>query len=330
MKKNRFGRTGLELSQLTFGCGAVGGLMTAGAAADQDRAVAWARDNGINHFDTAAAYGNGASESNLGRALGGNRDGIFVSTKVGLGEADLTDIAGAIARSLEASLARLKLDHVDIFQLHNTLAPAEDGVTLTAGQVLGDVVPALQKLREAGKTRFLGFTAKGDTAALHELIRSGLFDSAQVFYNILTPSAGEAVPDGYPAQDYGQLLNLAERHGVGSICVRILAGGAASGSEARNPIGARTVAPIGSGRDYATDVKRALGFQPLIEAGHAASLPELAIRYVVSNPAVPTAEIGIASLDELRKAADAVNKGPLSAAALARIGEIQTGFASAS
>ena len=71
MERRVFGRTGLEVSRLTFGCGAVGGLMTKGDPADQDRAIAWARDNGINFFDTAASYGNGASEENLGRALGG-------------------------------------------------------------------------------------------------------------------------------------------------------------------------------------------------------------------------------------------------------------------
>ena len=64
MEKRSFGSTGLEVSRLTFGCGAVGGLMTKGDAADQDRAVAWARDHGINFFDTAASYGDGISETN--------------------------------------------------------------------------------------------------------------------------------------------------------------------------------------------------------------------------------------------------------------------------
>jgi aryl-alcohol dehydrogenase-like predicted oxidoreductase len=57
MKTTKFGRTDLDVSLLTFGCGAVGGLMTKGSTADQDRAVAWARDNGISHFDTAPSYG---------------------------------------------------------------------------------------------------------------------------------------------------------------------------------------------------------------------------------------------------------------------------------
>ena len=327
MEKRVFGRCGLEVSRLTFGCGAVGGLMVKGEAADQDRAVAWARDNGINFFDTAASYGNGVSETNLGRALAGNTDGIVVSTKVGLREQDLADVAGAVRRSLDASLARLKLDQVDLFQLHNHVGRDGSPGTLSAEQVLGDVIPAFEKLRDAGKTRFLGFTAKGDTDALHALVASGCFDSAQVFYNLLVPSAGEAQPANYPAQDYRLLLTAAASNGVGAIGVRVLAGGALSGSQARHRLGMASVEPIGSNSDYASDVARARRFMPLVEAGHAADLPELAMRYVISNPLLPTTEIGIATLDELQRAAAAVNKGPLPAEALQQVKLIQASFA---
>ena len=331
MERKTFGRTGLEVSRLTFGCGAVGGLMTKGRSEDQDRAVAWARDNGINFFDTAASYGDGASETNLGRALAGNKDGLVVSTKAGVAADEMDDIAGATARSLDASLARLKLDHVDLFQLHNTLGRKdkvrpERGV-LHADMVLNEVVPAFEKLRDSGKTRFLGFTAKGDAGDLHNLVESGTFDSAQIFYNLLVPSAGRPVPAGYPSDDFKELLSVTDRNGVGSIGVRVLAGGALSGSEARHPLGMPTVAPIGSDTDYATDVGRALAFQPLVDAGHAASLPELAVRYAVSNPTLSTIEIGIANLEEVQMATDAVNKGPLPEEALTEIGRIQTGFA---
>ncbi len=329
MEKKRFGRTDLDVSRLTFGCGAVGGLMTAGSSADQDRAVAWARDNAINHFDTAPSYGDGASEENLGRALGRDRDGIVVSTKVGLTEADQADLPGAIRASLEASLSRLKQDHVDVFQLHNTLGDPAVAGNMSATGVLEDVVPTFMKLRDEGKIRHLGFTAKGDTDALHELIGSGCFDSAQVFYNLLAPSAGEAQAPGFPAEDYRQLLSVAERQGVGTIGVRVLAGGALSGSEARHPLGIQNVDPIGSGRDYGADVRSALRFQPLVAAGQATSLPELAIRYVMSHPALSTMEIGIATLDELRLAAGAVNKGPLSNDVLNQIRDIQAAIAAA-
>ena len=326
MEKRNFGNTGLRVSRLTFGCGAVGGLMTKGAAADQDRAIAWARDNGINFFDTAASYGNGISEVNLGRALNGNTDGIVVSTKVGLSNDDLSDIAGSITGSLDASLDRLKLDHVDIFQLHNTLGRSNSRGTLNFKQVLDDVIPAFERLREVGKVRFLGFTAKGDTDDLHKLVECGAFSSAQIFYNLLVPSAGETVPDNYPSDDFGKLIDVALDSGVGAIGVRVLAGGALSGNENRHPLGMPSVAPIGSETDYSTDVQRARQFIPLIEGGYAESLPELAIRYVISNPALPTTEIGIATLAELQQAAAAINKGPLSDDALVQIKKIQAAF----
>ena len=69
MEKRTFGRSGMQLSVLGFGCGAVGGLMVRGDPADQERAVARALDAGINYFDTAVAYGDGESEKNLGRIL---------------------------------------------------------------------------------------------------------------------------------------------------------------------------------------------------------------------------------------------------------------------
>jgi aryl-alcohol dehydrogenase-like predicted oxidoreductase len=326
METRQLGKTGLNVSLLTFGCGAVGGLMTKGDAGDQDRAVAWARDHGINHFDTAPSYGDTASETNLGRALGKRRDDVVVSTKVRLAGGDRGQFAAAIRASIEVSLQRLRQDHVDLFQLHNTLgaSPADDAVTVD--EVLNDILPEFEKLREEGKTRFLGFTANGDTDALHQLVRSGRVDAAQVFYNVLIPSAGEAVPAGYPGQDYRQLLQAAADHGVGTIGVRVLAGGALSGSEARHPLGMPVVDPIGSAPDYATDVARARRLQPVIEAGHARSLPELAVRYVIAHPSLSTTEIGIATLDELQQAADAVNRGPLSAEALAQIGALRAGF----
>ncbi|MBL6774408.1 MAG: aldo/keto reductase [Candidatus Puniceispirillum sp.] len=326
MEKRDFGNTGLAVSRLTFGCGAVGGLMTKGDAADQDRAIHWARDHGINFFDTAASYGDGISEDNLGRALNGNKDGLVVSTKVGIGNADLGDVGGAIRRSLEASLKRLRLDHVDIFQLHNTLGRADFRGNLTIDQVMDAVVPAFDKLRDSGKVRFLGFTAKGEPDDVHRLIGSGVFRSAQVFYNLLVPSAGEVVPAGYPADDFRQLLDVAADHGVGAIGVRVLAGGALSGSEKRHLLGMAVVTPIGSDSDYKSDVERARQFLPLVEAGHVDSLPELAIRYAISHPALPTTEIGIATLDELQQATAAVNKGPLSLEALAQIKNVQAGF----
>jgi L-galactose dehydrogenase/L-glyceraldehyde 3-phosphate reductase len=325
MEKRKFGRTGLDISVLTFGCGAVGGLMTKGAPVDQERAFARALEAGVNHFDTAAAYGDGASETNVGRVLAVLKPNIFLSTKVRV-PAQRPDVGAAVAAALEDSLKRLKRDHVDLYQLHNAIGPRADGLTMSVDEVLSDVVPALTRAQEQGKIRFLGFTAIGDTASLHRLIACGAFHSAQVPYNALNPSPGEAVPAAYPAQDYDRILDKAAQSGVGTIGIRVLAGGALSGSEARNPLGAQVVEPIGSGRDYASDVARAKRLEPMVREGHAASLTEMAMRFAISNPKLSTTEIGLANMGELDAALDAIGKGPLTDAGVARLKQLQAGF----
>jgi L-galactose dehydrogenase/L-glyceraldehyde 3-phosphate reductase len=327
MEMRQLGRTGLPVSLLTFGCGAVGGLMTKGDPKDQERAVARAVELGINHFDTAPQYGNGASEENLGRILASLKPNVIVSTKVRIAPADRQRIGAAIASSIETSLKRLRRDSVDLFQLHNPLAMQAEGEKLTPEEVLGEVVPAFERLRSAGKTRFLGFTAIGDTPALQRLIDSRGFDAAQVPYNALNPSAGAALPPRYPAQDYGRLLERAQAGGVGTIGIRVLAGGALSGREERHPLGMPAVEPIGSGSSYKADVERARRLEPLVREGHAASLTELAMRFVIAHPGLSTTEIGLANIEQLEEAARALNKGPLSPQALTRLAELQATFA---
>src|SRR5262249_7762827 len=122
MEMRMFGRTGIQLSVLGFGCGAVGGLMVRGDARDRERTVARAIDAGVNYFDTAVQYGNGESEKNLGRILQSLKPrNAIVGTKVRLPSANFGRIADAVAKSLEESLARLRRDHVDIFHLHNAI-----------------------------------------------------------------------------------------------------------------------------------------------------------------------------------------------------------------
>ncbi|HLB96537.1 MAG TPA: aldo/keto reductase, partial [Acetobacteraceae bacterium] len=236
MEMRDFGRTGMRVSVFGFGCGAVGGLMVRGSPADQQRAVARALDAGINYFDTAVQYGNGASETNLGRVWATLKPAAYVGTKIRFTQAERGNIRAAAAASLDGSLRRLGTDHVDIFHLHNPISADGADESFSAKMVLEQVVPAFEALREQGKTRFLGITAVGETAALLRVIDSGSFQSAQVSYNMLNPSAGMAVPEKYPAQDYGRLLDHAMAAGVGVIGIRALAGGALTGTAARHPI----------------------------------------------------------------------------------------------
>lgn len=326
MELRTFGRTGLQLSILGFGCGAVGGLMVRGAPADQERAVAKAIEAGINYFDTAAQYGNGESEKNLGRILAKLKPNVIVGTKVRIQSADFGRIAAAVAESLDASLKRMGKEQVDIFHLHNAITTGGGGESLSAAQVLNDVVPAFEKLREQGKLRFPGITAVGDTAALHQVIDARTFFSAQVSYNMLNPSAAESVPARYPAQDYGKMFDHTRAAGVGVVGIRVLAGGALSGVSERHPIASPPPDPIGSANSYNADMDRAGRLMPLVSEGYAASLSEAAIRFAMTHEAMGTILVGMATIDQFEQSLAAVNKGPLPSAALVRLAELQKGF----
>jgi aryl-alcohol dehydrogenase-like predicted oxidoreductase len=213
MQKRTFGRSGMQLSILGFGCGAVGGLMVRGEPADQERAIARALDAGINYFDTAVAYGDGESEKNLGRILKQLKPAdAMVGTKVRLRPADFARIADTVTASLDASLQRLRLERVDIFHFHNPITLNGGGDSLGIRQVLDELVPAFERQRQRGKTRFLGITAVGDSAALQQAIDARVFDSAQVSYNMLNPSAAAALPANYPAQDWWAFVCWPQAH----------------------------------------------------------------------------------------------------------------------
>ena len=326
METRTLGRTGLKVSALGFGCGAVGGLMVRCNPADQERAVARALELGINYFDTAAMYGNGESERNLGRVIKSLKPNILVGTKVRVPAGERGRIGAAVTASLEASLQRLQLERVDLFQLHNHITADGRDSDLTPEIVLGEVVPAFERLREQGKTRFYGITAVGDTPALHKVADARSFDTAQVSYNVLNPSAGSTVAPGYPAHDFCNLLAHTHAASMGVIAIRVLAAGALSGVETRHPLGSPSVEPIGSGSAYRIDVDRAQRLEPLVREGYADSLIELAVRFVISHEAVSTTLVGYSTLEHLEYAAAAVNKGPLPRQVLERIAAAQNSF----
>ncbi len=290
------------------------------------RHEAWARFLRTTEFVRIRTYGTMQEAERAGRRVrkihacltGTDPDG----TKFRLEPAELGDASGAVARSLEASLQRLGMGRVDLFQLHNPI-----GASPSAAEVLDAVVPALDRLREQGKIRFYGITALGETAALHRVIDAGVLDTAQVCYNLLNPSAGGAVPVGFPAQDFGRLLERAGRQRVGAIVIRVLAAGALSGSDARHPVAIPAVEPIASGPDYATDVRRARQLEALVREGHAGSLVEVALRFPLGSDTVSTGLLGYSSQEHLEFAAAAMAKGPLPPPVLERLTGLWARFA---
>ena len=124
MKYRDFGSTGLKISVIVFGAGAVGGLVFRPERSTRLEAVRRALDLGINWIDTAPSYGDGQSEENLGWILNELDADPYLSTKVRVGPEHVGDIPGEIQRSMEVSLGRLQRERVDLIQLHTAVTGA--------------------------------------------------------------------------------------------------------------------------------------------------------------------------------------------------------------
>jgi aryl-alcohol dehydrogenase-like predicted oxidoreductase len=144
---------------------------------------------------------------------------------------------------------------------------------------------------------------------------------------MLNPSAATELPPNYPAQDYGRRFDHTSAAGVGVVGIRVLAGGALSGSIERHPIASPPPEPIGSAMRYDADVARAQRLLPPVKEGFAASLAEAATRFAISRSAVGTILVGMATPQQFEDALAAVQKGPLPTAALERLSGLQHTFA---
>ena len=330
MNYRKFGNTGIEVSEIGFGCGDVGGLMVRGEHVDQVRAVARAMELGINYFDTASRYGGGQSETNLGRVLKELSAEVYVGTKYSLGEADPNDLKAGVIQSVEASLKRLGREQVDLIQLHDRISSQTDVSVraITVSDVLGEVREALEVLKFQGKARFYGMTGVGEPKGIHEVVASGLVSTVQTVYNLINASAGAAAPAGFDMPDYDRLIDLSAEKNVGVIVIRVLAAGALTGTSVRHPVAVQTVAPIGSGRDFQQDESRARQFAFIVDEGFAGDMPEASIRFALSNPGVSTVLVGYSDLEHLEKSVQYAAKGPLPAEALARLPQAWSTFVS--
>lgn len=198
MQTTVLGKTGLEVSRLGIGLSETGFNLSE-AEEDQAREVLnSALDHGINFLDTAACYG--LSEEQIGAAVADRRSEYVLATKAGhfvpRGEGeDWT--ADLIKQSIDRSLRRMKTDHVDLLQLHSCTVEILER---------GDVIRALQEVREAGKTRFIGYS--GDNENVEWAVNSGIFDTLQTSFNLVDQKARSVV------------LPEAKKHGMGVIIKR--------------------------------------------------------------------------------------------------------------
>ena len=329
MNLRGLGTTGLTVSELGFGCGNVGGLMIRGGPEERLKAVDRAIELGINYFDTAAGYGDGQSERNLGRVLKELNPEVYVGTKVRLAPGEMQDIKGAVVRSAEESLKRLDRQYVDVLFLHNPIALQRNTPegSPSGEDVLGDVVEAFQGLQAQGKARYYGITGLGETEAVHKVIESGALQTVQVCYNLLNPSAGIPLPSGFNAQDFGRLINRAAERNMGVIAISVLAEGALTGVNERHPVALPSANAVASRYEYGEDVERARSFNLLVEEGYVEGLVEAALRFALSNAGISTALVGCSSLEHLETAVKYASRGPLPPEALDRLPEVWANFA---
>lgn len=155
--RRRLGATDMTVCPLGFGASSLGSVFHDTDDAESCDVVRTAVDNGVNYIDTAPWYGQGKSETILGRVLPHlPRADFYVATKVGRYERDVAKMfdfsAERTLASVDESLARLRLPYVDVIQVHDVeFAPSVD-------VVVGETLPALQKVKESGKARYIGVT----------------------------------------------------------------------------------------------------------------------------------------------------------------------------
>ncbi len=293
MQKVQLGRTGVWISRIALGAGPVSGLMTGSDRPLQLATLRRVLDAGINWIDTAAGYGNGASETNLGEALQELNDArvedVHIATKVRIDIQSREDIRSQVERSVTESLSRLRRERVTLLQLHNglTLQRGDEPASLSPHDVLAadGVADALQRVQQQGLTRFIGLTGTGHGDALRTVIRSGRFDTIQLPYNMLNPSAGQVMPADFSERNYGNILFDCAEQRMGAMAIRVLAAGAILGA----PPSAHTLkTPYFPLSLYEADLVRAA----VVRGDDAGAMVQRAIDFALAHPAIQTAILG--------------------------------------
>ena len=307
MKQCSLGRTGLQISELVFGGGFVGGILLHASDETRRDAIQMAIRAGINWIDTAASYGNGQSEEVVGGLLSELPDNERpqVSTKFRV-DPKGDDYTGQIRRSLDQSLRRLQMTSVPLVQLHNQLGSGDQQLPLNEVMRSGGVLDALDRIRAEGLTDFIGFTALGDASACCAVVESGRIDTAQVYYNLINPSAGFDIEGHWYSDNYTGLLKACQQFNVGVLGIRVYAAGILASRVQHG----REI-PVTRNSDYDSELKRAdMAREVLAEMD--GSDAQKALRFVLDQDAIHGAVIGLAELSHLHEAVQATQMDSLS------------------
>jgi len=303
MNERRLGRTGLSVSEIGYGAWGIGGSQWLGAE-DQESLEALNRavDQGVNFIDTALVYGRGHSEQLVGKVVSERSERIVVASKIppknltwpapdGLDPDDVFP-AEHVRKSTERSLSNLGMDTIDVMQFH---------VWNDEWVGRGSWLEAIQALKDEGKIRFFGVSINDHQPAnAIELIETGVVDTVQVIYNVFDQSPED------------QLFAACERNDVGVIARVPLDEGGLTGK-----ITPDTTFPDGDFRNEYFSGDRGVAqtdehVRAIVEdlGIERDELPEVALRYVLSQPAVSTVIPGMRTVRNVeRNAAIGDGKG---------------------
>jgi aryl-alcohol dehydrogenase-like predicted oxidoreductase len=309
MEQRPLGKTGTTVSALGFGCGTAGGLMNKGEPREQRAIVERAIEAGITYFDTAPNYGDGLSETNLGRVIRelGVRDEVLIGTKAGLLERDMANPEAALRSIVEGSLRRLGMHSVDLLFLHTRVQrePDERSMSLHSAEAVADVFDAM---RAEGKTALTGFTAHGDTDAIGQLARSGRYHSVQAYFSAANPSAGYAGRGG-DEQNFDGVIDIAAAAGSGVINIQPLSAGGLL--EQAHPYA----------RDFTHGrlLSKGARLSALAQALGLESVYELALRFALAKTGISCVLVGFSSMEQVDQAIAWSDRGPLPAGAVQQV-----------
>ncbi len=321
MRYRKLGRTGADVSEIIFACGETLGLMSSDDDETQHRVVKSALDAGINCFDTAARAADGKAEENLGRILKDLKRQPLICTKVHIDPANTKDLPGQIERALHASLKRLQVDRIDLYQLGNWIEGNSNEHALRTGDILGPTgaISSIEKMRDQRLAKWVGITALGDTGLCRRLIESGRIDTAQVFLNAINPTAAHHVArrtldatrrQPSRGQDLTGLIDTCVEKNVGVIAIRTLAAGAMVGY--MTDYASRIVT---KDTDVDDTARKAMKVRELV-ADRFGNFAQAAVRFALSFPGVSCIDYTANTMPHLTEGVEAVDMGPLPETAL--------------